>query len=90
MLLTYVVLALKQFPSCSCHLGKSIVYDTVGQLGWSVNVANHGIVTVINDVLSHPWAQSEKEGREVPEAKYEEDCVVSTLTIYPSIRCLAR
>jgi len=72
------------FSSCSiagyaletrCHLGKSIVYDTVGQLGWSVNVANHGIVTVIDGVLSHPWPSSEKEGREVPEAKYEDDCV---------------
>lgn len=62
----------------------------MGQLGWSANIANHGIVSVIKDVLSHPWAPSEEEGREVPEAKYEEDCVVSTLTIYPSIRCFTR
>ncbi|KAF8628000.1 hypothetical protein AX15_004121 [Amanita polypyramis BW_CC] len=58
-----------------CHLGKSIVYDTVGQLGWSVNIRNHGIVPVINDLLSYPWAPSEEEGREVPEAEYENDCV---------------
>ncbi|KAK2460950.1 hypothetical protein APHAL10511_007420 [Amanita phalloides] len=58
-----------------CHLGKSIVYDTVGQLGWSANVRNHGVVALITDVLSIPWPPSEKIGREVPEAKYEEDCV---------------
>ncbi|KAM6504285.1 alpha/beta-hydrolase [Amanita muscaria] len=59
----------------SCHLGKSIVYDTVSTLGWYVNIGNHGIVTVVNDVLGKPWPPSEQEGKEVPEAKYEKDCM---------------
>lgn len=59
----------------SCHLGKTIVYDTVSTWGWSVNIGNHGIVTVINDMLGKPWPPSEQEGKEVPEAKYEKDCM---------------
>jgi len=58
-----------------CHLGKSIVYDTVSNLSWSVDVRKHGIVNVIEKILSVPWAPSEEIGREVPEAMYEEDCV---------------
>jgi lipase ATG15 len=60
-----------------CHLGRSIVYDTVSELGWRVYIQNHGIVPVIEIVLNGTWGPAEKEGREVPEAKFEEDCVVS-------------
>ena len=35
-----------------CHLGQVILYDTVGQLGWSVDVRNHPIKVVIDKVLS--------------------------------------
>ena len=59
-----------------CHLGKSIVYDTVSNLSWSVDVRTHGIVQVIEKVLSEPWPPSVEIGREVPEAVVEEDCVV--------------
>jgi len=34
-----------------CHLGKSIVFDTVGKLGWSVDVRHHVIKEVITSVL---------------------------------------
>ena len=62
-----------------CHLGKTIVYDTVSNLSWSVDVRTHGIVTVIEKVLGEPWAPSVEIGREVPEAVAEEDCVVCRL-----------
>jgi len=59
-----------------CHTGKTIVYDTVSNLSWSVDVRTHPILTVIEKVLSEPWAPSVEMGREVPEATAEEDCVV--------------
>ncbi|KAJ7596165.1 hypothetical protein C8J56DRAFT_1043259 [Mycena floridula] len=58
-----------------CHLGKSIVYDTVSNLSWSVDVRTHGIVAVIEKLLSDPWAPSVEVEREVPEALPEEECV---------------
>ena len=64
-----------------CHLGKTIVFDTVGQLGWRVDVLKHPIKEVILNVLErevpeHGW---DGWGREVPLAMAEEDCVVRTL-----------
>lgn len=61
-----------------CHLGKSIVYDTVGRFNWQVDVRRHVIREVITKVLE---AEEDWEGgRGVPEAKTEEDCFVSTVT----------
>ncbi len=60
-----------------CHLGESIVYDTVSNLSWAVDIRTHGIVTVIEKVLTDPWPPSVDRGRQVPEAAPEEDCVVS-------------
>jgi len=56
-----------------CHLGKSIVYDTVNKLGWKVDVRKHVIKDVITQVLGVEldW----EEGRQVPLAREEEDCV---------------
>ncbi|TDL27412.1 alpha/beta-hydrolase [Rickenella mellea] len=56
-----------------CHLGKSIVYDTVTKLGWSVDVRKHVIREVITKVLEEEgeW----EEGREVPIAREETDCI---------------
>lgn len=61
---------------CRCHLGKSIVYDTVMNLSWSVHIGTHGIVNVIDNILSKPWKASVDSGREVPLAKPDKDCVV--------------
>ncbi|PFH53533.1 hypothetical protein AMATHDRAFT_137254 [Amanita thiersii Skay4041] len=56
-----------------CHLGKSIVYDTVNKLNWSVDVRTHPIGTVIERVLSSDW--NLENGIEVPMAEAEgEDC----------------
>lgn len=60
-----------------CHQGKSIVYDTVSNLSWSVDIRKHGIVNVIEEILGKPWQPSEDVGRSVPPAAVEEDCVVS-------------
>ncbi|KAF9053911.1 alpha/beta-hydrolase [Hymenopellis radicata] len=56
-----------------CHLGKSIVFDTVNRLGWRVDIRNHVIKNVILKVLEAgiDW----EEDREVPIAREEEDCV---------------
>jgi putative lipase involved disintegration of autophagic bodies len=64
-----------------CHLGRSIVYDTVKEKGWYVYVGHHPMETVISDILNSTWPPAEKVGREVPEAVAEEDCVVRHL--YP-------
>ena len=58
-----------------CHLGMSIVYDTVGRLKWSVDIRTHPIKEIINRVLEKEiWWEF---GRQVPKARAEEDCVVS-------------
>jgi len=56
-----------------CHLGKSIVYDTVGKLNWRVDVRRHVIKEVITRVLGaeREW----EDGRDVPVARAEEDCI---------------
>ena len=58
----------------SCHLGKSIVYDTVSNLSWAVDIRTHTIVNVIEKLLNEPWPPSVEVGREVPEAIAEDDC----------------
>ncbi|KAL0568984.1 putative lipase atg15, partial [Marasmius crinis-equi] len=54
-----------------CHLGKIIRYDTMGVLGWTSNIQNHGIKVVVENVLGNEtWV--------VPEAvEEEEDCSVA-------------
>lgn len=61
-----------------CHLGKTIVYDTVGRLGWHVDLRKHGIDVLIANVLDAEglWPDGEAgEEREVPTAREETDCV---------------
>ncbi|KDQ57262.1 hypothetical protein JAAARDRAFT_130986 [Jaapia argillacea MUCL 33604] len=59
-----------------CHLGLSIIYDTVSNLSWGVDIRTHGIVNVIEHVLSlDPWPPSAEIGREVPLPISEGDCV---------------
>ena len=40
-----------------CHAGKSIVYDTVGKLGWSMTVNAHRINTLVDDILTEDWSE---------------------------------
>ncbi|EKM58524.1 uncharacterized protein PHACADRAFT_53577, partial [Phanerochaete carnosa HHB-10118-sp] len=54
-----------------CHLGESIVYDTVTELSWAVDVRMHLIVNVIENILNITWAPAHAEGREVPAAREE-------------------
>jgi lipase ATG15 len=58
-----------------CRLGKSIVYDTVGQLGWQVDIRKHPIREVISKVIERDreW----ELGRKVPVPTVEVDCIVS-------------
>ena len=62
-----------------CHLGKSIVYDTVSRFNWNADVRRHPIKEVILTVLEEEgeW----ENGREVPMARVEDNCVVSTRTV---------
>ena len=64
-----------------CHLGKTIIYDTVSNSSWTVDVRLHGIVNVIERLLADPWPPSVEVGREVPEAKAEVDCVVRIISV---------
>ncbi|PFH51743.1 hypothetical protein AMATHDRAFT_142006 [Amanita thiersii Skay4041] len=56
-----------------CHLGKTIVFDTVEKLGWRVDVRRHVIRDVIHKVLEIEDIEWE-EGREVPMAREEVNC----------------
>ncbi|KAI0077056.1 alpha/beta-hydrolase [Panus rudis PR-1116 ss-1] len=59
-----------------CHLGKQIVYDTVSNLSWAVDIRTHSIGIIIERLLSEPWAPSMEEGREVPKEREEDEgCV---------------
>lgn len=57
-----------------CHLGKTILYDTIGRYGWRQTIANHRIAAVIG-LLGSDW----EETKPVPEAEAETDCVVCFL-----------
>ncbi|TFK42284.1 alpha/beta-hydrolase [Crucibulum laeve] len=50
-----------------CHLGKSIVFDTVSKLGWKVDVRKHVIRSVITEVLEAEgidWVGEDDDGEE--------------------------
>ncbi|TYJ59186.1 hypothetical protein B9479_000175 [Cryptococcus floricola] len=38
-----------------CHTGETILYDTVQEKGWSVDIRTHRIGEVIDKVLKDPW-----------------------------------
>ncbi|KAG9318547.1 alpha beta-hydrolase [Chiua virens] len=59
-----------------CHLGQTIVYDTVTRLGWHADVRRHPIKELVLNVLDleGPWPDG-REGREVPTPHEEVDCV---------------
>jgi len=52
-----------------CHLGESIVFDTVKKLGWSVDVRKHVIKEVVMNVLeADAWWGEEDDQSEVDES----------------------
>ncbi|KAM5536404.1 hypothetical protein V8D89_009943 [Ganoderma adspersum] len=60
-----------------CHLGQTVKYDTITQLGWSANVMHHGIAGVVDGVLARQdidWAGTGINGS-VPVPAPETDCV---------------
>ncbi|KAG9118589.1 putative lipase atg15 [Ceratobasidium sp. 392] len=71
-----------------CHLGQTIVYDTVSALHWSVNIQAHFIMTVTEQLLNEDWSEKVRKGKrwwwqtppdngtriEVPEPTRDEDC----------------
>lgn len=52
------------------------MYDTVSNLSWAVDIRTHTIKTVIDRILSGPWPPAIDDGRDVPVAEAEDDCVV--------------
>ncbi|KAI0664656.1 alpha/beta-hydrolase [Cubamyces menziesii] len=63
-----------------CHLGKAIVYDSVGKLGWRVDIRKHVIKEVITNVIEAEVEDGWEEDvdgtwRDVPVARAEEDCI---------------
>jgi putative lipase involved disintegration of autophagic bodies len=65
-----------QYLVLRCHLGKSVVFDTIGKMGWSADIRTHPIKTVIERILSQDWDAANNLA--VPVAKQEADCQVST------------
>ncbi|GHJ85490.1 hypothetical protein NliqN6_1892 [Naganishia liquefaciens] len=50
-----------------CHIGESILYDTVGKKGWSVDVRTHRITEIINRVLNEDWDDSSSDEDQLGE-----------------------
>jgi len=67
--------------STRCHLGQVILYDTVTERGWGVDVRTHSIRMIIEKLLNEDWELPTLDGpgREVPEPGEEKDCVVSAI-----------
>lgn len=49
-----------------CHMGQSVVYDTVKYLGWSPGVLPHRITYVMSELLSEDWDQRVRRESAVP------------------------
>ncbi|KAF8510341.1 Alpha/Beta hydrolase protein [Gautieria morchelliformis] len=63
-----------------CHMGKSIIYDTVTKWEWNVDVRTHPIKVIVDKLLAKDWNDPHNNGSvakepAVPEAKPEDDCV---------------
>ncbi|KAI0029789.1 Alpha/Beta hydrolase protein [Vararia minispora EC-137] len=58
-----------------CHLGNTILYDTVANLSWPVDARSHRIGVLTDTLLAAPWPPAEAQGREVPAPAPEDGCV---------------
>ena len=56
-----------------CHTGKTIMYDTVGKLGWSSSVVTHRIATLTDDILTEDWDKKVEKAAGGKNKKEEED-----------------
>lgn len=79
-----ITIDINLLASTSCHMGNSIIYDTVTKWNWSVDVRMHPIKVIINELLAVDWDIPPKDATgssvnvtAVPMAKPEDDCVVS-------------
>jgi len=56
-----------------CHLGQSIVFDSVQKLRWKVDIRKHIIRTVVHDVLEGDvwWGDDNEEEYEAPAERPE-------------------
>ena len=55
-----------------CHAGKSIVYDTMGKLGWSQTVNAHRINSLVDDILAEDWSEKVKKKKAKLQQREEE------------------
>ena len=57
-----------------CHSGKTVLYDTVGKLGWASSVVTHRIITLTDDLLTEDWdkkvEKAKGKGRTVETASW--------------------
>ncbi|KZT11184.1 alpha/beta-hydrolase [Laetiporus sulphureus 93-53] len=61
-----------------CHLGNTILYDTITKLKWSADIRTHSIRVIVDKLLAEDWDTGDGNGGEikaVPEPKAEDDCV---------------
>lgn len=54
-----------------CHLGKSIIFDTVGKLNWAQDIRTHPIQTVIEKILRPDWMP---KSISTHDADQDDDC----------------
>ncbi|KAH7345452.1 Alpha/Beta hydrolase protein [Rhizoctonia solani] len=59
-----------------CHLGTTIVYDTLSLLHWSSDMRSHFIGTIIDQMLDEDWSTKPDKEKivEVPRPSLEVDC----------------
>ncbi|KAL7409403.1 Alpha/Beta hydrolase protein [Mrakia frigida] len=56
-----------------CHQGKTILYDTVNKLGWSVDIRTHSIVQVIEKILNEDWNDGDGRKEDPPTNSTDPD-----------------
>ncbi|KAK0537590.1 putative lipase atg15 [Tilletia horrida] len=58
-----------------CHTGKSIIYDTVGALGWGSSINTHRITFMADDLLLEDWNErvAKKKGEKPVHDPGEDD-----------------
>ncbi|KZT26544.1 alpha/beta-hydrolase [Neolentinus lepideus HHB14362 ss-1] len=57
-----------------CHLGGSVVFDSVSKLGWRVDILKHTVKEVVG-MLEREGIEWDEHGREVPPRKAEDECI---------------